>query len=757
MKYQGSTVNPNHSGQIETLSEYELSRLRYPEQRAFLNKIKAGGGFGDPQLDCPDWLVDGCNFNSPKWLCSFGGGEKRVSLTVDFDVALEDGSTLLASKNSELLRSIKLFLCFQIHTRFNGGKRKEADVEADIFKWALKFVDFLLLNATNLRVSELKFGLVTKSLLVEYLAGSIGYPSSTCLYDYPRRLAIFLKSESSTISEQEISEARASWPTIDELPSINDRSLDLSDDELLRARVYIVSKGLYSRQYGVIKYNSRPFLNSIYRNTLMGRALVPKTFSELNESIVHGTEYAAVPVRNTHSLGISEKILSRNIKVLKRLALVQNMVPTASVDVDMLSKITLKQVVPFISKSEKGRFRTLPGQVVFDLMRDSYEHIVKHSKSTLTDIILWCLANHRSEIKASQAHRAMTFEASPADFMHRKASSGRWLITYSMRPENYFELYRTKPASYDSYRILMGGYLSVIGALTARRQDELLGLQEKTCLHPNKNPYLQENKAVNYQMTFKAGKTGNNRSRKTVRVPIPMMVARLLWDLKEFHCELVRFELIKKDAPLLLYVQPDDFVIKPMDATLYNNCLNAICDYVETPVVLLEGGLAARFYVRQHQLRRFFALVFFHSSGFKALDSLRAFLGHSDILHLYTYILEVVPGSMLDTVKADSLADAVFSENVTVENLNVVRGILCETLGVGGVLAKSPKELAKIAKQYMASESSAFDVTAFSYEEVQFNIEALIRAKVINLQPERLYFQSDEGASGCIRLVVKVG
>ncbi|SDG12339.1 site-specific integrase [Phytopseudomonas seleniipraecipitans] len=747
-------VLPND--QEKKWTEDELSKLRYPERIAILDKFKAEGGFGDPQIDCPDWLVNGCNFDSPVWFCSLGGGDRKISIKVDFNVRLEDGSSLLDFQNSELLRSIKLFLCLQIHTRYNGGCRKVADVEVDTFKWALKFIDNLLLNVDEFKIAEVNFGLLTRGAVLEYLAGKTGYPSSTCLYEYPSRLANFLRNETKSISAEDIADARSLWPEIDELPAVSDRSLDLDDEELLKARTYIVKRGWYSKQYGAIKYNSRPFLECLYENTLMGKELVPKTFSELNESIVHKTEYPAVPVRNPPAIGVSEKILSRNIRVLKKLVLVQHMIPTASVDAGMLARIKLKGIVPLIDKKEKGRYRTLPGTVVFDLIRDSYEYIVKNKQSVMVNAVLWCLSNHRSEIKASQAHRAMRFKSSLENRLHARAATGQWLTTYSMRPDNYFDLFRAKPVLYDAYRVLMGSYFCLIGALTARRQDELLGLQEQNCLYPNKDPNLLENKKINYQMTFKAGKTGNSKSRKAVRVPIPMMVARLLWDLKEIHRELVRFELVSKAAPLLLYIQPDNLVVKPMDATLYNNCLSAVCDYAETPVIKLEDGVEARFYVRQHQLRRFFALVFFHSSGFKALDSLRAFLGHSDPLHLYTYILEVIPGSMLDTVKADSLTDAVFSESATVENLNAVRGILCQTLGVQGIFAKSPRELSKIAKQSMSTDYSALDISQFSYDEVQSNIELFLRSKLIDLQPERISFSCDKGSLNDIHLVVKV-
>src|SRR6185437_10835464 len=77
--------------------------------------------------------------------------------------------------------------------------------------------------------------------------------------------------------------------------------------------------------------------------------------------------------------------------------------------------------------------------------------------------------------------------------------------------------------------------------------------------------------------------------------------------------------------------------------------LDYFSDYFELP----GEKPGTRYYIRQHQLRRFFAMVFFWSGSFGGLDTLRYFLGHANLEHVYRYITENTPGAVLRAVKAE--------------------------------------------------------------------------------------------------------
>ncbi|PWY48609.1 hypothetical protein PchlR47_09730 [Pseudomonas chlororaphis] len=71
--------------------------------------------------------------------------------------------------------------------------------------------------------------------------------------------------------------------------------------------------------------------------------------------------------------------------------------------------------------------------------------------------------------------------------------------------------------------------------------------------------------------------------------------------------------------------------------------LDIMADYFQTP--LDKHG--RRYYIRQHQLRRFFALMYFHTYGHGGVNAIRWMLGHQDVEQVYRYIQANVDGASL--------------------------------------------------------------------------------------------------------------
>lgn len=753
-KIDGKVENPILAEELS-----KLKGMRYYEQRIKLQELVSIGAVGEVDIDTPDWLIEGSSIESPVWVCRFGTDKKGIKIEVDFRIELYDGSVLTESVNATLLKFIKVFLVLQIHPRYNGGSRKGSDVEAQIFRHGLHFIDWLLMGGYRFNIAECGLSLITESDLVEYLLLNTRSPVSTHLYAYPTRLAIELKRLSSEITVKHALETKIEWPECLELIDINDWTLEMTKDDLLRARIWIYRNGCYTKQLGVVKYNSAPFIRSFYRNTLGGMNLVVKSFEELNGGVVWRTEYPSVPIRNKVTPTVSSKILGRNLRALKKLTILNSYVPSARFDNQALAKITIKTILSKIDEKPNGRFRSLPGEVVFNLVRASYEYISDCAGEITRSVI-----SHSLSSRFNGSKRAFNLAGAPNEELSRKIGLrdlnrfSVWMIPYSKRPSNFFELLRSNHCLYDSYTVLMGAYLSIIGLLTARRQDELLGLKALTCLAPNKNPYRSENKNIQYELVFYGGKTGNRNGKEVMQVTVPTMVAKLIWDLKTFHSSCVMQSLIPIDAPLFIYIRPDNLAFRPMDASIFNNCLSAVCDYTQTPVVTLENGKKARFYIRQHQMRRFFAMAFFASAGFKGLDALRAFLGHSDLEHLYNYIVEITPGSMLEGVKTECITDAILKGDSTIEHLNEVKKMLCDSLGCRDIGAKSYLEIGQGLKQAAERGDIAadFDFNDFTEDEIYADVAKLIKSHRIDLNPDFATVTTEDGSVFGMKLFVKV-
>lgn len=754
----GSSQVGSNKDQVQSEIEQDISEMRYYEQRLYLRRLKERGGFGDRELDYPSWLVGGTNFSSDVWQCCFGVEKNFVRMTVDFNIKLHDGSLLTAPENEALLRGFKVFLVVQIHPKYNSGKRRQGETESNIFRCALKFVDQLLMEGERLNLSQLRLNLLRQVDLSDYLITKTGYPASTCLYDYPSKLALFLRKVSMEITDADVKLLAERFPYIIDLPPAWERSLDLTDDELIKARAYIVGNKLYIHALGVLKYNSSPFLGALYGNTLSGASITPPTFDELNEGVAWKTEFPAVPVRNESTPPVTKRMLSRHFKVVQRLRLVQELVPEMLFNSDACAGIKFQSIYKRVEKKVMGRYRDLPGEVVFGLIRDSYGYIHGNSHTIFQIVATFAWSNKRRNQYSQANHDSYSNESLSAGIKGYGRGFESWLIPLSVRNDDYYSWFRSGKSLFSSFVTLMGCYFVIIGALTARRQAELLGLMEHNCLYPNKDPNLPENSTLQYELGFMAGKTGNRHAKEFLTVPIPRLVAKLLWELKYLHQECVRLDLIPVEYPLFLYVRPDNLTFRPMCATSYNSCLSAICDFSQTPTVALEKGEVSRFYVRQHQLRRFFAMVFFSGAGFKELDALRAFLGHSDIQHLYTYIVSITPGGMLQGVKAQSLTEAILSGESNIENLNSLKHILCEMHEIHDLSAKSLSGLRQIIERAATHAGSPTDaeMTQLTETGIYSNLDLLLSTNLIDLRPTSARLMDETGNFYDVHLVVKV-
>ncbi|MFW1480491.1 integrase, partial [Vibrio parahaemolyticus] len=178
-----------------------------------------------------------------------------------------------------------------------------------------------------------------------------------------------------------------------------------------------------------------------------------------------------------------------------------------------------------------------------------------------------------------------------------------------------FELIRDSNSLFELYRVLTGASQFVLGTVSARRQGELLSLKSYGNLSPNLNPFDDDNKNLEYSLVFKLKKSGNGgniSSNKTIERPITTSIAKIIWRLEEFNKRAISLGIFKgKTLTLFSTLTASTCTLSKSTKSAYNERLDNLCDYFETDLVLYDNGEFRRNYVRQHQLRRFFALLFF--------------------------------------------------------------------------------------------------------------------------------------------------
>lgn len=205
-----------------------------------------------------------------------------------------------------------------------------------------------------------------------------------------------------------------------------------------------------------------------------------------------------------------------------------------------------------------------------------------------------------------------------------------------------FHRYRTNPTLDDLIRVLIGSCIVCMAILKPSREEELTHLK-RNCLRQDGNGYW---------LKFNLGKSnvkGVEAWQETDR-PIPVITARaiqLLARLGASLCDIIGGT--SKQADNLFYL-PSMTGKRALSAesNLLNDHLDDFCDFVGLP----PDSEGRRWYVRIHEMRKWFLLLLFWSGRFDVLDAARWVAGHTDAAHIYAYIEKEFPGESLPQIEA---------------------------------------------------------------------------------------------------------
>lgn len=205
-----------------------------------------------------------------------------------------------------------------------------------------------------------------------------------------------------------------------------------------------------------------------------------------------------------------------------------------------------------------------------------------------------------------------------------------------------------------------------------------------------------------------------------------------------------------------------DCQLSKISSVTYNAHLDALCDYVETDLVQYDNGEYRRNYVRQHQLRRFFAMAFFWSKGFDGMDALRWMLGHSDMEHLYNYISESETGAVLNGAKASVIVRGVVdstSELAKLEGIEEVRKIIAERLTGNSSTPITIESVSEAVEDY--DDESYLTVPHISQlqkeQDIETEVITLLKEGRITLEPEFFIIEDIDGnTTQTFNLILKI-
>lgn len=219
----------------------------------------------------------------------------------------------------------------------------------------------------------------------------------------------------------------------------------------------------------------------------------------------------------------------------------------------------------------------------------------------------------------------------------------------------------------------------LIGVLTSCRRSELVDLDGSASYEVDGRFYL----------SVLLRKTGFDNIREPMEKPVPRLVYECLLSLnalKELWQIIVPSSdvLFKSQAFFKVNVR-GAYPLSVADAYVF---LKELSEFLK-----LVDNSGERWVVLPHQLRRYFAVTFFHFGGLEnSLPALSWFMGHEDVGETWRYIKESLTGKELSASEAALATSAVCSDDQS-HGVQQLRNILVKHFGTEKINVMHEDEL----------------------------------------------------------------
>lgn len=220
---------------------------------------------------------------------------------------------------------------------------------------------------------------------------------------------------------------------------------------------------------------------------------------------------------------------------------------------------------------------------------------------------------------------------------------------WDARPD--FDRLRSNPTLDEALRVLIGSCIVCMALLKPSRGEELTHLK-RNCLREDSGGYW---------INFKLGKSNAGEAWQDQDRPIPVIAAKSIHLLQRLGGGLsTLFAESRKVGDNLFYLpRAEGMGARVATGNLLNNHLDIFCDYVGLP----PDNKGRRWYVRIHEMRKWFLLLLFWSGRFDVLDAARWIAGHTDSAHIFAYIEKEFPGEELPQIEAEYAIDRVYQRD----------------------------------------------------------------------------------------------
>lgn len=588
------------------------------------------------------------DFQSP-WFRGEAGGIltfrfEKNDFEVNLNIPLSNGSLLTDPQNNTFYKLVKNWIHEQHYPRSNRLSRMKNRTAKKKLWTVLRSLDKMILDADTLLLHKHGFGQVTPGTINGYAEEFISSNNAhESIYAWPKTLSNFLLAkiaEPRTYDFEGFVEKNPIF--LEPVTERTQRYLTMKDEEIFQARVWLYHNDMYKKNEleawpGHIMTSK--LVDILYPHCTMAVHMRPHSH-ELEIQLVYGhlREFPQIPVRE-------EKLGATDLRYndFRRSLISQKHLPPS---VLKIPDLTLEELGNEDHKSKLallGTYVTLPHYLTINSLQRSIQFFEEKS-----DLILDYLAGvvagaARANIEPGIYHEKYLANKDTSENIFKvwNLYSPSALINSQEANNHAVAQVRNMEGALQAYYALLGSIQYTVGFFTARRQSELLKMKFED-IHLDQS-YISSS----------VMKTGIGEQRLTFDLPTIPIVLRMLIRLERFFKDCgLSHESIQKSQCLGRIALGRNPKVITTGSKRYNTHLDVLCDYIETDVV--DGR---RYYVRQHQLRRAFAIGFFYLNTRGSLSVLSYYFGHMDFKQIYRYLTTVVGNKEMLDIKAAYLAE----------------------------------------------------------------------------------------------------
>ena len=621
------------------------------------------------------------------WFFDFSAGR---NFEINFNIELENGTSLTDESNRQLLNIFKNWITIQASPSMNQGSTPSSATAYHSTRRALHIIDYLLMHKNQFKLATYGLSLITENDVISLfyrLASS--NKIIRAVYDWDAVILKFFLDVCDDMDDVSVDDFILKNPLIYKLMIDGQPLPGLSTAQTIKAKIWLFNNDYYEKQISAgyrFWVQTNKLASLIYKSTLLGSRL-KTTLHELcfapYENI--STEYNAASVRATNDT-LTDRGLARYYASFMSISKLSDI--GLNPQLQALNNINLKRLTSHLEMARASRYKTLKPSILLPTFKKAIEFVSKFGDDILlsASAIIIAHAKYQESVNTTDAwwvkkNLSPLLEQAGVQCwsLSTKMLAGRKLTTEARteKLESYFERFRSNEGLWELVRVYYGAAQIIIGLLMARRQEELRKLKPFQCLDKAKR-----------NLIFQNGKSGISIHREVLRRPIPAIGVRIIESIQQFQKTLVDNKIIANYTHLFAF--PDRYakgVGTTINSPSYNRSIDYFCDYTQTPL----DANNERYYIRQHQLRRGFAMMFFWGNSFGGLETLRWFLGHTDTEHLYHYITETTPGEVLRGVKAAYLTERLIEGHN--QTLTELQNFLLERFGTTDFTILDPQEI----------------------------------------------------------------